>query len=116
MRERATSLGRCALVALVVACGCAKTGSLKSVTQAVTPPSADSLVKAHRELRAVEPFAALFSDTTIGFVPGTGDSTRRYLGRLRDGFTVDTLNIILLGDNRPGYRTTRLYPEAQRIK
>jgi len=47
-------------------------------------------------------------DTLIGFQPGTGDSTRRYLGRLLDGYTADTLNVFLVGDNRPGYRSTRL--------
>jgi hypothetical protein len=34
---------------------------------------------------------------------GHGDLALRFLGRLRDGFTADTLNIILLGDNRPGF-------------
>ena len=56
------------------------------------------------------------ADTLIGFVPGTGDSARRYLGRLRNGYTADTLNLILLGDNRPGYRSTRLNKELAIIR
>jgi hypothetical protein len=60
---------------------------------------------------------ALFgADTIIGFAPGTGDSSRRYLGRLRDGYTADTLNLILLGDNRPGFRMTRLHNEMAVIQ
>jgi len=53
----------------------------------------------------------MFSDTLIGLVPGTGDSTRRFLGRLRSGYCADTFNIIVFGDNRPGWRLTRLQPE-----
>ncbi len=53
----------------------------------------------------------MFGDTLIGLVPGTADSSRRYLGRLRNGYTADTLNIFLLGDNRPGNRVSRLQPE-----
>lgn len=59
---------------------------------------------------------AFGADTLIGFVPGTGDSSRRYLGRLRHGYTADTLNLILMGDNRPGYRSTRLQPQIATIK
>ncbi|HEU4940051.1 MAG TPA: hypothetical protein VFT97_00375, partial [Candidatus Eisenbacteria bacterium] len=63
------------------------------------------------------PYHPMFgADTLIGFVPGTGDSARRYLGRLRSGYTADTLNLILLGDNRPGYRSTRLNKEIAVIK
>jgi hypothetical protein len=58
----------------------------------------------------------LFGDTLIGLVPGSADSSRRYLGRLRDGYTVDTLNIILCGDNRPGYRVARLSPQLVTIR
>jgi len=58
----------------------------------------------------------MFGDTVIGLVPGTGDSTRRYLGRLRDGYTADTLNLFVFGDNRPGWRAVRLQPELTAIQ
>ena len=48
--------------------------------------------------------------------PGTADSSIRFLGRLRDGYTADTLNIFLCGDNRPGYRLSRLRPELLTIR
>jgi hypothetical protein len=57
----------------------------------------------------------MFGDTLIGLVPGTADSSRRYLGRLRNGYTADTLNIFLMGDNRPGWRVSRLQPEYSTI-
>ena len=50
------------------------------------------------------------------FVPGTADTSIRFLGRMRDGFTADTLNIFLCGDNRPGFRLTRLKPELLTIR
>lgn len=59
---------------------------------------------------------AMFGDTLVGLTPGTADSTRRYLGRLRGGFASDTLNFILYGDNRPGFRTSRIVPELNRTK
>src|SRR5262249_26063260 len=62
------------------------------------------------------PLRTIFGDTLIGLVPGTGDSSRRYLGRLRDGFTIDTLNIVLMGDNRPTYRLSRLEPGVATIR
>lgn len=61
-------------------------------------------------------FGAMFGDTLVGLTPGTSDSTRRYLGRLRTGYASDTLNFILYGDNRPGFRSARLVPEFNRIK
>lgn len=97
--------------------GCAHIGRLKYVPQTIAPVHADS--SEHREGQrapAAVSLRPMFSDTLIGLVPGTGDSTRRYLGRLRDGFTADTLNIILLGDNRPGNRTTRLAPEYLKLQ
>jgi hypothetical protein len=60
---------------------------------------------------AIVAVGPMFGDTTIGLVPGTADSARRYLGRLRTGYTFDTLNVFLLGDNRPGNRSSRLGPE-----
>ena len=71
-------------------------------------------LKLHHPELAVRatPVHALFGpDTLIGFQPGTGDSSKRYLGRLRNGYTADTLNIVLMGDNRPGYRMSRLNGE-----
>ena len=32
------------------------------------------------------------------------------------GYTADTLNIILCGDNRPGYRLSRLQPQLLTIR
>ena len=100
-----------ALLVLLPA-GCAKTGRLQYVEQptAHVSPGPGSPVPQ-------PPMRALFgTDSLIGFVPQTGDSTRRYLGRLNRGFTADTLNIILCGDNRPAFRTTRLRPEYQHVK
>ncbi|MEO5989030.1 MAG: metallophosphoesterase [Candidatus Eisenbacteria bacterium] len=69
-----------------------------------------------REGSTSEAFGPMFGDTLIGLLPGTADSSRRYLGRLRDGYTADTLNIFLLGDNRPGNRSTRLAPQYYAAK
>jgi hypothetical protein len=121
MRDR-SRLERLAFVVApltLVLLGCAHTGRLQNVSQTASPP-ADTLQREHRQeahRAEAERLRALFGgDTLIGFIPGTGDSAHRYLGRLRGGFVADTLNFILLGDNRPGFRTTRLYPEAMRIK
>jgi hypothetical protein len=88
--------------------GCAHIGHLSYVPETVAPVKASERDDdEHDEV----PLRPVFGDTLIGLVPGTADSSRRYLGRLRNGYTVDTLNIFLLGDNRPGNRTTRLAPE-----
>lgn len=102
--------------------GCAGVGRLQFVPETLAP--ADTTGGHHPELavrhtaspavKALHPIMG--SDTLIGFVPGTGDSSKRYLGRLRDGYTIDTLNVILLGDNRPGYRTSRLDPQFAIIR
>jgi hypothetical protein len=98
-----------ALAASAVAAGCSSTGRLAGVTQTISPGAADSSRQAGFTTTGALPLWSLFTnDTLIGFVSGTGDSTRRYLGRLRKGYTADTLNIILSGDNRPAYRTARL--------
>ena len=52
----------------------------------------------------------MFADTLLGFKPGTEDTSKRYLGMLRHGYVADTLNVILMGDNRPAYRATRVDP------
>ena len=109
-------------IALLVAAatliaGCGHLGRLQYGTHTVSPVGADSTagerVAASRETGGLRP---MFGDTLIGLMPGTGDSTRRYLGRLRDGYTSDTLNIMVFGDNRPGLRTSRLYPQIVTIK
>jgi hypothetical protein len=115
-----------AAAAIVAAAGCSSTGRLTGVTQTVAPPSANSppreAQKSEGERRievSDDPrsILSLFtSDTLIGFVPGTADSTRRYLGRLRRGYTADTLNVLLCGDNRPAYRTARLKEDFVRVQ
>lgn len=112
-----------------IAAGCSSTGRLSGVAQTVSPPPADSLPRtAHRSENEMEQtrerlsegttslWSLFTSDSLIGFIPGTGDSTRRYLGRLRRGYTADTLNILLCGDNRPAYRTTRLKVDLLRVE
>jgi predicted MPP superfamily phosphohydrolase len=115
-------VGRSAIIAATAAAvlllaGCAHVGRLQNMGHTVSPVLADS-TEPEEEERARErtPLRPLFGDTLIGLMPGTADSTRRFLGRLRDGYTADTLNIILCGDNRPGYRVSRLNPEILRIR
>src|SRR5436309_4905466 len=84
----------------ILGAGCARVGRLTHVPQTVAPVRADSLTgEAHEgggKVRAAPAWHPLFGgDTLIGLKPGTGDSTRRYLGRLLDGYTADTLNIVL---------------------
>jgi hypothetical protein len=100
-----------AIVVLLNA-GCAHMGRLSYVAQTVAPVETDS-TRVRRAMREPlpNPIGPMFGDTLIGLVPGTADSSRRFLGRLRSGYTADTLNIFLLGDNRPGNRTTRLMPQ-----
>ena len=136
-RERSARL-RLLLLAFALAVasvGCAKLGKLSFVNpiSPVVPANIAAAVDSSREatgagpvgtgpgetktaVRPTVPLRAMFADTLLGFRPGTTDSARRYLGRLRRGFVADTLNFILLGDNRPAYRTTRLRPELTRIK
>jgi len=81
------------------------------VAQPVAPiKPAQGAPSASREAQEARPeiARALFSgDTLIGFQPETSDSTRRYLGRLWEGYTADTVEIILCGDNRPAYHSAR---------
>ncbi len=77
--------------------------------------------RGHHPLRTPDsrPAAALramFADTLTGFQAGTADSARRFLGRLREGYTVDTLNVVIMGDNRPSFRSTRLRNHTDAIK
>lgn len=109
----------CLLLAGIDVAGCAHVGRLDAVSKTLAPADTTGGHHPERAVRATpgSTYHPLFgADTLIGFQPGTGDSTRRYLGRLRNGYTADTLNVILLGDNRPGYRTTRLSPEFVTIR
>ena len=114
-----------AVTALALA-GCARTGRLQYAGHTVAPPSPDTTVtvtergrvrgSTEKEPPGPLPIRPLFGDTLIGLRPGTSDSTIRFLGRLRDGYTADTLNIFICGDNRPGYRLNRLQPQFQAIR
>jgi hypothetical protein len=118
-----------ALFLAIVLPGCAKLGKLSFVDPISPVIPADVAVaqdsariatgRTRREdrgrtqpSRPSEPLRAMYSDTLFGFQPGTADSARRYLGRLRQGFTADTLTVLVIGDNRPSYRSTRLRPHA----
>jgi 3',5'-cyclic AMP phosphodiesterase CpdA len=104
-------------MAMMLLAGCAHLGMLKPVSQTISPVASDSSLANREERRkTLGPWRPLFSDTLIGLVPGTADSSRRYLGRLRDGYTSDTLNLMLFGDNRPGWRAARLAPEYATIQ
>jgi calcineurin-like phosphoesterase family protein len=106
-----------AAVAALLLAGCAHVGRLQNVGHTVSPVLADSTDRDEGERgRALTPLRPLFGDTLIGLTPGTADSSRRFLGRLRDGYTVDTLNVILCGDNRPGFRLRRLEPQLLAIR
>jgi len=114
--RRAACLLALAVLALT---GCARVGLLKIQPQTVAPVETRRAPGSQEELqeRGGGGFGPLFGgDTLLGFIPGTADSSRRYLGRLRGGYTVDTLNIMLYGDNRPGYRTSRLSNDLDRMK
>lgn len=106
-----------AATAVVLLAGCAHTGRLKYVAATIAPVPKDSTVKDIRGgSHVIQTWRPMFSDTLIGLVPGTSDSTHRYLGRLRDGYTADTLNLFVFGDNRPGWRAVRLAPEWATIQ
>lgn len=93
---------------------CARPGRLE-IVEPVTPVSTEGPADSAQAQRE-QLFAALFGDTLVGFKPGSADSTDRFLGRLREGYTVDTLNVMLLGDNRPGFRSTHLRPHYKAIE
>ena len=123
-----------ALLFVAVVTGCAKVGKLSFVdpVSPVVPADvavaqdssreASGLGTQPRDVRATPPsrpteaLRAMFADTLVGFQPGTADSARRFLGRLRKGYTVDTLNVIVMGDNRPSYRSTRLRNHTDAIR
>ena len=70
----------------------------------------DGRQRSHRAAPAVRGHAHRVGAGHRGFLaPATS-------GRLRDGYTADTLNIILCGDNRPGYRLSRLQPQLLTIR
>lgn len=103
-----------ALVVLALWGGCAKTGFL-SLTEPVAPEPTEAPADSLRAVRA-QSHAALFGDTLVGFRAGSGDSALRFLGRLRDGYVADTLNVFVLGDNRPGYESRKLKPQLTAIE
>ena len=104
-------------IGVTVVIGCAAPGHLKYQAATVAPVPKDTVVADFTgRARRVQTWHPMFSDTLIGLVPGTSDSSKRYLGRLRSGFTADTLNFIIFGDNRPGWRATRLQPEYSALK
>lgn len=97
-----------ALLFVLAAAGCAHVAKLPFI-EPVSPMLPDTARGATPTPPHPEPpYVSLFGDTLIGFKAGSGDSTKRYLGRLRTGFTADTLNLFILGDNRPSYRLTPL--------
>jgi hypothetical protein len=101
-------------VLIALTAGCASTGRLTYVAPIAptkTHLAGQPPIRGEEAESAATPMRPLFGDTLIGLVPGTADSSRRFLGRLRDGYTSDTLNLFFFGDNRPGYRSTRLQPE-----
>jgi hypothetical protein len=103
--------------AIALLTGCAHVGRLQNLGATIAPVAPDSTSEARgRGKPRAEPLRPLFGDTLIGFVPGTADSSHRFLGRLRNGYTADTLNIMIFGDNRPGYRTSRLQPQFTTIR
>lgn len=96
--------------------GCARTGRLEYGGYTISPVPEDSAANVAGKGPIRSPLRPLFGDTLIGLIPGTADSTIRFLGRLRDGYTVDTLNIFICGDNRAGYRLSRISPQLRAIR
>ena len=107
------------LAASLAGCAGAPIGKLKFVPQTLAPADTTGGHHPERAVRhvAAAPLHSLYQpDTLIGFQTGTGDSAKRYLGRLRNGDTDDTLSILIMGDNRPGFRRTRLNSEFAVIR
>jgi hypothetical protein len=97
--------------------GCARVGKLSFVAEPLAPADTTGGHHPERAVRSTPAEHGLFGpDTLIGFKPGTGDSARRYFGQLRDGYTADTVNFVLMGDNRPDYRSARLIKELITIR
>ena len=92
-------------------------GTLQHVPQPVSPiKPAQGVPGARVPETRPDLMRALFSgDTLVGFQPETSDSTRRYLGRLWEGYTADTVEVMLCGDNRPAYHSARLKPDFQKL-
>src|SRR5262249_48906847 len=106
--------------ALLLACaglcvaGCAHVGKLSlpeqktlSPVQPRTTPQSEHSVEAAPARMA--PLMAV-GDTVLGFIPGTADSSRRYLRRLLRGHHPHTLNIVVYRDNPPGEPATAPAP------
>ncbi len=101
---------------LMLVDGCSHMGRLRYQPQTVSPTLTHKAGEAPPANPAAMQLQPLFGDTLIGLVPGTADSSRRYLGRLHTGFTADTLNLMLFGDNRPGWRASRLSTEYTALR
>jgi predicted MPP superfamily phosphohydrolase len=134
-RARSARLKLLLLVVAVAVMGCAKMGRLTFVDP-VAPVLPENIATARdsareergeraetggpsgtgQSIRPIGPLRAMFADTLLGFRPNTADSAKRYLGRLRRGFVADTLEFILMGDNRPAFRTTRLRKELTAMR
>jgi hypothetical protein len=105
-----------AIAAAFLVGGCARIGRLAPVQMTIAPTQSHVAGEAaEAPAPGQEAFHSLFGDSLIGLTPGTADSSRRYLGRLRGGYTSDTLNLMVYGDNRPAYRSSRLAPEYTTI-
>ncbi len=108
------------LLAVIALClpGCARMGELQHVVQPVAPVKPDREADEEREggPERSPPRALFGGDTLIGFQPGTPDSAKRFLGRLWEGYTADTLELILCGDNRPAYYSARLKVDFARVQ
>ena len=96
--------------------GCAHVGKLAFTSNSLSLTNSDSTDRTRMRGIGPPPLRPMFADTSIGLVPGSGDTAKRYLGRLRQGDITDTLNVMLFGDNRPGWRSTRLAPQYYKIR
>ncbi len=109
-REGRAALSIAAIAAWLTV-GCAAPGRLSGVAAPVAPVAIDAAAGEGTGASDRPQARAPARDTSISLIPGTGDASKRFLGRLRRGSTADTLNVILFGDNRPGWRAARLQAE-----
>ena len=95
--------------------GCASPQRLDLV-QPVAPAAPEAFPRDARAGSQGAALQALFASPDVGFRAGTADPTRRLLGRLQRGYAADTLNVIIMGDNRPAFRSVTLKPNLKRIE
>jgi len=99
-------------IAPVVPADIAKAQDSSRVAAGIPPGRGDEEDEEHErherertpDSRPAIPLRAMFADTLVGFQPNTADSPRRYLGRLRDGYTDDTLNLVVMGEKDPDFK------------